>query len=319
MLWGQSLRLPKSYGYNFTVAQITKQKMTEEKLYKNVEVESVKIKDVSIGLRQYGKGKDIVLIHGFPTHGYTWRKILPALSKEFRCTLLDLPGLGDSQWSKNADFSSTAQANYITELLKQKGVKKCSIIAHNSGATVARIIAIEQAQMIEDLILINTEIPNHRPPWIPFYQSVGLLPLVPFFIRTALKYDWFVKSPMGFREAYTDKKMFANKENLDPYLQPILKSKDKTIGAFKYLKGIDWKVIDEFKHTHKNIKANTMLIWGEDDKTFPIEIGKQMIEQFNSNCEFHAIKNASLLPHEEKPKEVQDLIIGFIKKIQNEN
>ena len=65
--------------------------------YKSLELQKVKIEDVSIGLRQIGKGDNLVFIHGFPTHGYTWRKLVPSLSKCFKCHILDLPGLGDSE------------------------------------------------------------------------------------------------------------------------------------------------------------------------------------------------------------------------------
>jgi len=40
--------------------------------YKSLEFQKVKIEDVSIGIRQIGKGDNLVFIHGFPTHGYTW-------------------------------------------------------------------------------------------------------------------------------------------------------------------------------------------------------------------------------------------------------
>src|SRR5690606_22089105 len=128
----------------------------------------------------------------------------------------------------------------------------------------------------------------------------GLLPFVSGLIWKLLQKQWFIQSSMGFREAYTDKSMLENPENIQHYLSPFVHSKQKTIGAFKYLKGIDWKVIDDFKTTHKNIKANVLLLWGEDDKTFPIRFASEMKNQF-TNAQFYTIKNASLLPHEEKP------------------
>lgn len=152
--------------------------MTDQINYQESNLKFIEIEDVSIGLREYGAGNDIFLIHGFPTHGYTWRKIIPKLSEKYKCNVIDLPGLGDSKWSINTKFDSQSQAAYIIQLIKKLNVKKCSLIAHNSGATIARIIAIEKPALIDKLILINTEIPNHRPPWIPFYQAVGLLPRI---------------------------------------------------------------------------------------------------------------------------------------------
>ena len=291
--------------------------MTEIEIYKNISLQKIKIEDVSIGLRQIGSGTNLVFIHGFPTHGYTWRKLIPKLSENYKCHILDLPGLGDSNWTDKTDFKSSSQARYIVKLLEQKKIEKYSLIAHNSGATIARVIAITQNSKVENLILLNTEIPFHRPPWIPLYQKMGLLPLIPFLIRKLLGQKWFVESPMGFREFYSDKTLLNTEENILPYLDPVIKSSKKTIGAFKYLRGIDWQLIDEFEELHKQIKANVLFIWGEDDKTFPIELGKRMITQFNSKIEFVTIKNASLLPHEEKPAAVLEAIRKFIKKTGN--
>lgn len=287
--------------------------MEEIKKYKKLVLQKIKIEEDTIGLRQIGKGKDVVFIHGFPTHGYTWRKIVPLLSKRFKCHILDLPGLGDSEWTDKTNFNSKYQAGYIIKILEKLGINKCSLIAHDSGATIARFIALTQKEKVENLILLNTEIPNHRPPWIPFYQKVGLLPIVPIIIRMLLKQSWFVKSPMGFRELYADKSMLAIESNILPYTNPVVGSQKKVIGAFKYLKGIDWKLVDEFKNLHGKIKARTLFIWGEKDKTFPIELGKQMKSQFNIETQFVTVKNAALLPHEERPEEVLDAILNFLK------
>lgn len=284
--------------------------------YRQAKTEQVSVTDATVAIRQFGQGETIVFIHGFPTNGYTWRHIISTLSLKYLCITLDLPGLGDSTWSTNTNFSSNAHAEYVTEVLNKKGIDNFSLVAHNSGATVARIIAIKNAERVKNLIVFNTEIPNHRPPWIPFYQKIGLLPLVPNLIRKLLKLKWFVKSPMGFKEAYSDKAMLENTDNIHYYLIPLINSKEKAIGALKYLRGIDWKVIDGFKQTHKEIKANVLILWGEDDRTFPLERAIEMKNQFSSKCYFHTIKNSSLLPHEEKPGEVCRLITDFLLEMK---
>ncbi|PCJ84524.1 MAG: hypothetical protein COA57_09000 [Flavobacteriales bacterium] len=287
--------------------------MNFELLYKSVQPTLVKFKDASIALRKYGTdGPNIILIHGFPTHGYTWRKILPELSQNYSCYVIDLPGLGDSLWNDNTNFNCEAQADRVIELIKELNIDDYSFIAHNSGATVARIVALKQPKKVRKLILINTEIPNHRPPWIPLYQAIGLFPLVPFFIRQALKYKWFIRSPMGFQQLYSNISLLDIPENIEPYVRPIINSQMKTIGAFKYLKGLDWKKIDEFESTHRNIEAETLLLWGENDKTFPLHLAEKMLEQFNNNCKLIKLENASLLPHEEKYEEVNRCINDFL-------
>lgn len=286
--------------------------MHSTRLYENIQLQKIAIDDVSIGLRQIGSGEPLVFIHGFPTHGYTWRKLIPELSKKFTCIILDLPGLGDSGWSKKTNFKSSSLANYIIKLLQRLKISSYSIIAHNSGATIARVIALNQSKQVKNLIMFNTEIPNHRPPWIPFYQRIGLLPFVPNLIRLLLKQNWFIKSPMGFKEFYSNKSMLDHESNILPYTKTVVDSKERAIGALKYVKGIDWKLVDEFKRLHQKIEANVLFIWGADDKTFPLKLGKQMIEQFKSDVQFITIKDASLLPHEEKPDEIVQAMMSFL-------
>jgi len=284
-------------------------------MYKKQPVQSYEINGGTIAYRVFGEGEPLVFIHGFPTHGYTWRKQLPDLSQNHQCIVIDLPGLGDSDWTDNCDFSSKAQGIRVIKLLEQLGIKKCGIVSHDSGATIARYIAIEKRDLVSHLIMMNTEIPNHRPPWIPFYQQISRIPLVPSIIRQTLKSKFFLKSPMGFRELYSDKKLLSNPEYLNPYVEPVIASNKKTGGAFKFLRGIDWKLVDDFESLHKSIKAETLFLWGEDDKTFPIEIGKRMVQQFNDNCTFITIKSASLLPHEEQADEINKLTIKFLEPV----
>ncbi len=283
-----------------------------DRFYHDLSLQKMHVEDVRIGLRQVGQGPDLVFIHGFPTHGFTWRKVLPELSRHFKCHVLDLPGLGDSEWSNDTNFKSADQAAYVMRLLDRLGLDTYSIIAHDSGATVARVIALEEKEKVKHLIMFNTEMPNHRPPWIPFYQKTGMLPLVPEVLSQLSKQSWFVKSPMGFRQFYSDKTMLQD-QNILPYTHSLSSSKRRTIGALKYLRGIDWKLIDRFEQLHQQIEADTLIIWGEDDKTFPVELGRRMLSQFNCRIQFVPIANASLLPHEEKPNEVCRAILEFIQ------
>ena len=151
-----------------------------------------------------------------------------------------------------------------------------------------------------------------RPPWIPFYQKVGLLPGVPDFLRLLLKQEWFVRSPMGFKQAYTDISMLDHSDNIRVYIERLLKSREKAIGALRYLKGIDWKAVDGFSDPHRDFQAKVMVLWKANDQTFPLKLALAMESQFETGYRFETIRDASLLPHEEKPDEICDLMAGFL-------
>ena len=80
-------------------------------------------------------------------------------------TYLDL-GIANGQ--KKTNFSFTAQSLRLAKLLKKINLVDIDIIAHDTGASIARILATTQPNLIKKLVLLNTEIPNHRPPFIPY-------------------------------------------------------------------------------------------------------------------------------------------------------
>ncbi|MGH1470702.1 MAG: alpha/beta fold hydrolase [Cellvibrionaceae bacterium] len=79
----------------------TKNQKTPESIYFEAEVRRYKIEDATIGVRVFGQGPAVALIHGYPVHGYTWRKLLPELFLDFTCYVVDLLGFGDSDWTSN--------------------------------------------------------------------------------------------------------------------------------------------------------------------------------------------------------------------------
>lgn len=286
---------------------------TFDKFYKSAKLKQYQIEDATIAIRTFGEGKALVLIHGFVVHGYTWRKMLPELAKHFKCYVLDLPGFGDSQWTKKTDFTFTAQARRLDLLFKKLQLKDYHILAHDTGASIARMLAILQVQQVEKMVLINTEIPNHRPPFIPMHQVLAKLPGANLIFRSFLKIGFVVRSPLLLKQFFYDTSLLKKAENLAAYLIPLKTSSHKMFGMLEYLKGIEWDVVDSFQKSHQAIQAETLFIWGEEDKTFPIQLAKKMTSQFSVKCELKAIPKTALMPHEEQPVEVLDRVLLFLR------
>lgn len=287
--------------------------ITPEQFYAGTDFTRHTVFDASPAVRVFGDGPALVFIHGFPTHGYTWRKLLPKLSEDFTCYVVDLPGLGDSDWSNKTDFSFTAQARRLSQLFEVLGLNSYDIIAHDTGATVARLVALSNPDHVQHIIAFNTEIPNHRPPWISTYQALARIPGANPTFRLVMRSKLWQISSLGFKEFYTDKTFFKDPTNLGPYMQPVISSSKRMDGLLGYLKGIEWPVIDSMEETHRRIKADILFLWGENDKTFPVELAREMIPQFDGTAKLIPI-SASLLPHEEKPLDVLHHIVNFMSR-----
>src|SRR5262245_45721707 len=57
---------------------------------------------------RFGRGPDVVFVHGWPLHSATFRRLVPELARSFTLHLLDLPGTAHSEWDGPIDFSSHA-------------------------------------------------------------------------------------------------------------------------------------------------------------------------------------------------------------------
>src|SRR5947208_16073258 len=126
--------------------------------------------------RRFGSGRPLLLVHGFPLSGFTWRKVLPELSKRHTCFAPDLPGMGESEWTDETDFSFPGQAQTLKTLVDRLGLERYSVLAQDTGGAFARYLALVDGTRIDKLVLINTEVPHHRPPWIPLYQLLMSVP-----------------------------------------------------------------------------------------------------------------------------------------------
>lgn len=294
-----------------TNIKLNQKKKSPEELYAEAEFTRYTIDDASPAVRVFGEGPALVFIHGFPTHGYTWRNLLPELSRDFTCYVIDLPGLGDSDWTEQTDFSFTAQARRLTKLFTQLGLQRYSLIAHDTGATIARLVAHADPGKVEHLVAFNTEIPNHRPPWIPTYQRLAALPGANSIFRLTMRSNFWRASSLGCGQFYTNKELLNDPKNIGPYLDPVISSSRRMAGLLGYLRGIEWPVIDWLRDAHKEIKADTLFLWGANDRTFPIDQARAMVSQFEGSATLVPL-DGSLLPHEECCKAAIDSITTFV-------
>ena len=62
-----------------------------------------------------------------------------------------------------------------------------------------------------------------------------------------------------------------------------------------------------------NISHPTLLLWGEHDRVFPLNVGKQ-IKDLLPQAEWHVIPEAGHLAQWEQPQVVNPLILSFLEK-----
>jgi haloalkane dehalogenase len=262
-------------------------------------------------LRRFGQGADLLLVHGFPLSGFTWRKLLPALSAHFTCHVLDLPGLGASQWNDRTDFSFPGQGRTLAAVVDALGLARLHVMAQDTGGTFARYLALQMPGRISRLVLINTEMPGHRPPWIPLYQRLLKAPATLTVLRGLLASRVFRRSAMGFGGCFADPSLIEGDFHRH-VVEPLLRDPMRMEGLRRYLLGAQWGPVDALAHEHAKLSMPVLLLWGADDPTFPLPLARAMATQF-PDARVTPIAGARLLVHEEKPEEVAREVTRFLQ------
>lgn len=257
-----------------------------------------------IAYRKFGEGPPLVLIHGWPLWGFTWRKILPLCANR-SCFVIDLPGGGFTKWAENNDFRFRGQAENLARFVDAVGLSSFDVLAQDTGATIARELAIIVGERARGLVLCNTEIPGHRPPWIRTFQFTSRLPGAQASFRALLGSRAFCRSAMGFGNCFLDKSLLDG-EFREHTILPLIEDPRRLEGHLRYLRGIDWQLVDGLRERHREIRARVRLVWGADDPTFPEKRAREM------PFELVSIAGAKLLVHEEKPAEVAAALQEFL-------
>ena len=284
---------------------------TEAERFLGAKVHYIGEGSTRLAYRKFGSGPPLLLLHGFPLHGFTYRKVAPYLQKWLSCYIVDLPGAGESSWSDQTNFSSSGHAKNLQRMVTELGLNHYAVLGHDTGGAVARHLALIDKERLDKLVLINTEIPRHRPPWIPLYQRLLAAPGSHHLLRLLLRSDIYLRSNAGFGGCFSDRGLIEG-EFKEHFVTPLVRSPRRAQGYRRYLQGFNWKELDVLSTRHSSIRPQALFIWGQDDPTFPEKLGRNMARQFPHCAGFKSIPQTKLLPHEEKPEEVCAHLLKFL-------
>lgn len=279
-------------------------------------IKKVKVGDAEIAFREEGSGEPLLFIHGWPLSSRTWRKVVPGLSGSRRCVALDLLGAGESTCDPARDHSLGAQAKIVEGFMDAVGLDKATVIGHDSGGSIARDLAVAIPDRTARLILANTEVPGHRPFFVTFLQAISKMPGATAIMRMTFGNRGLAKSPLGFGLCFANLKAFDFDEFYQTLVAPNARSKASLGTARKFLDDFDFADVDACEARYGELKMPKYLIWGEDDKIFPLDQGWRLKEMLPAPTRFDMIAGAGLFVHEEKPGAWVSAVDSFLRYTQ---
>jgi pimeloyl-ACP methyl ester carboxylesterase len=102
----------------------------------NSDMDHVDVDGIRIAYTRAGSGPPLVMLHGAPCDGRTWRWMIPDLSRDHTVIAWDAPGFGESS---DIDDSWRAQqfADALAAFVAALGLERPHVVGHSFGTMVA--------------------------------------------------------------------------------------------------------------------------------------------------------------------------------------
>ncbi len=138
----------------------------------------IKVNNIKINYETIGQGPDLVMIHGIASSLAFWYfSIIPLLKDDFRITIYDLRGHGNSEVTRS-NYTSADMAVDLDGLLDSLGIEKVNLVGHSFGGLVALHYAYLYPERLMKLAVADTGVPaveTHRKNRAIFEEWVNML------------------------------------------------------------------------------------------------------------------------------------------------
>lgn len=106
-----------------------------------------------------GRGRPVVLLHGWLNSWDVWRPTMLALSDtaRYRIYALDFWGWGESD-KKKAKFTLSSYASMVVQFMDAMGLDDAPVIGHSMGGTVALTVALDFPNRVEKVAVVGSPI-----------------------------------------------------------------------------------------------------------------------------------------------------------------
>jgi len=120
---------------------------------------------IKMHIAEQGQGPLVIMCHGFPELGYSWRHQLPALAEAgFHAVAPDQRGYGQTDCPEPIEAYNILQlVGDIVGLVHALGKEKAVIVGHDWGSPVAWNCALLRPDIFHALILLS--VPYSPRPW----------------------------------------------------------------------------------------------------------------------------------------------------------
>jgi pimeloyl-ACP methyl ester carboxylesterase len=242
-----------------------------------------------------GNGIPLVLVHGFLGSSDMWEPQINFFKDNFRVIAPALPGFGNSS-AINSCNSIECMAKTILSLLEKKEIKNFNLLGHSMGGMIVQEMTKLAGDKILKLICYGTgpigNIPGRFETIDQSRKKLKINGLNDTAYRIAK--TWFIEE---------DKAKYFYLCN-EAGKKTSIEAADNGLVAMK-----NWNGVTNLK----NIKIETLIVWGDQDKAYNFNQVKTLNDNI-PNGDLKVMKGCSHNAHLEKPDEFNTIVEEFLRK-----
>ncbi len=201
-----------------------------------------KIRNIKINYKQYGKGEEVVLLHGWGQNIEMMKPLGDGLADHYHITIIDLPGFGLSKEPVYA-LSIFDYTEIVHDLLKELKIDNPIMMGHSFGGRISIVYASKYK--VNKLVLFGSPCVRHE--YKSFKQT----------LFKKLKNIKLLKPIVNVMKKHTGS---VDYRNATPIMRDILV---KTVNQ-------------DLSDCARKIKCSTLLIWGNHDEAVPVSEAKEL-------------------------------------------
>jgi pimeloyl-ACP methyl ester carboxylesterase len=214
----------------------------------------------------------VMLLHGFGSSLQTWDVWAKGLATTHRVVRIDLPGSGLSPPDPAHDYRDERSLDMLMALMDSLGLQRTSLVGHSMGGRIAWTFAAKFPERVDKLVLVAPDgfasfgfeygKPMDVPATLGLMRHVLPKPLLRMNLQSAYA------RPEALSEAVTTR-----------YHDLILAP-----GARQaMLDRLRQTVLQEPVPLLRQIKAPTLLVWGEADAMIPLSNAQDYLQALQSS------------------------------------
>ncbi len=266
-----------------------------------------------------GKGRLLLLLHGFPDFWYVWKFQIPELDKYFRVVAPDLRGYNETDKPEGVDkYSLDLLVEDIRGLVNALGEKQAIIVGHDWGGIIAWSLAAFNPETTEKLVILNAPHPHAyatrtknsfrqlQKSWYVFFFQIADIPE-----QVLSKNDYFFLKNM-LRLSFTRNDVLAE-EDLKSYVEAWSKPGALTAAINYYRANSNPTILfSDRTIAFPKIKSPTLVIWGEQDVALSKDLivgTEELVDAFYS---IRYLRNSGHWVQLEEPNLVNKHILEFL-------